>query len=94
MTWLVDILEEFTDVMSPELPKILSPRRAVDHKIVLEPGTKPPTKAPYRMAPLEAELRKQLVRSYSMLGISNPSTPLAVLQCSFRGSRMVCFGCV
>ncbi|PON59962.1 hypothetical protein TorRG33x02_286090, partial [Trema orientale] len=44
-----------------ELPKELPPRRAIDHKIELEPGTRPPAKAPYRMAPSELmELRKQL----------------------------------
>lgn len=58
---VVELLEEFTDVMPPELPKTLPPRRTVDHKIELEPGTKPPTQAPYRMALVElAELRKQL----------------------------------
>lgn len=58
---VVELLEEFTDVMPPELPKTLPPRRSVDHKIELEPGTKPPAQAPYRMAPAElAELRKQL----------------------------------
>ncbi|KAL5831624.1 hypothetical protein ACOSQ4_016978 [Xanthoceras sorbifolium] len=47
--------------MPAELPKKLPPRREVDHQIELEPGTKPPAKAPYRMAPPELEeLRKQL----------------------------------
>lgn len=58
---VADILSEFCDVMPPELPKKLPPRRAVDHKIELEPGARPPAQAPYRMAPKElAELRKQL----------------------------------
>ncbi|KAI5328758.1 hypothetical protein L3X38_028155 [Prunus dulcis] len=55
------ILKEFADVMPKELPKTLPPRREVDHAIELEPGAKPPAKAPYRMAPPELEeLRKQL----------------------------------
>nr|DAD29604.1 TPA_asm: hypothetical protein HUJ06_031072 [Nelumbo nucifera] len=54
-------LEEFQDVMPPTLPKKLPPRREVDHKIELEPGTKPPARPPYRMSPPElAELRRQL----------------------------------
>ena len=43
------------------MPKILPPRRAVDHKIELVPGSKPPSKAPYRKSLMElAEIRKQL----------------------------------
>lgn len=48
-------------MMPPELPKKLPPRRAIDQKIDLIPGSRPPAQAPYRMAPPElAELRKQL----------------------------------
>ncbi|KAL2923900.1 Retrovirus-related Pol polyprotein from transposon 17.6 [Bienertia sinuspersici] len=55
------ILEEYKGLMPEELPKKLPPRRAVDHAIELEPGARPPAKAPYRMGPSElAELRKQL----------------------------------
>ena len=49
------VLDEFKDVMLPELPKRLSPRREEDHKIELEPGAKAPTMGPYRMAPTELE---------------------------------------
>eukprot|EP00257_Ricinus_communis_P019332 XP_015578290.1 uncharacterized protein LOC107261709 [Ricinus communis] len=55
------VLDEFRDVMPPELPKKLPPRREVDHEIELESGAKPPAFAPYRMAPPELEeLRRQL----------------------------------
>uniref|UniRef100_A0A803N8T1 Gag-asp_proteas domain-containing protein n=1 Tax=Chenopodium quinoa TaxID=63459 RepID=A0A803N8T1_CHEQI len=55
------VLDEFKDVMSPERPKNLPTRRAIDHKIDLEPGALPPAHAPYRMSPGElAELRTQL----------------------------------
>ncbi|CAL5371561.1 unnamed protein product [Camellia sinensis] len=58
---VVEVLREFEDVMPPELPKSLPPRRATDHKIELIPGAKPPAKAPYRMSPMElTELRTQL----------------------------------
>ena len=49
-------LDEFKDVMPPELPKKLPPRREEDHKIELESGTKPPAMGPYRMAPPDARL--------------------------------------
>ncbi|XP_039053215.1 uncharacterized protein LOC120195204 [Hibiscus syriacus] len=55
------VLAEFKDVMSAELPKKLPPKREVDHKIELVENTKPPARAPYRMAPPELEeMRKQL----------------------------------
>ena len=54
-------LDEFKDVMPPELPKKLAPRREEDHKIELEPGEKPPAMGPKTMAPSELEeLRRQL----------------------------------
>lgn len=53
------MLEEFKDVMSPELATKLPPRREVDHEIKLEPGARPPSMGPYRIAPPELEeLRK------------------------------------
>ncbi|KAH9688170.1 Endonuclease [Citrus sinensis] len=55
------VLDEYKDVMPPELPKKLPPRQEVDHGIELEQGAKPPALAPYRMAPPELEeLRRQL----------------------------------
>ena len=55
------VLDEFKDVMPLKLPKKLPPRREEDHKIELEPGAKPPTMGPYRMAPPELEeLRRQM----------------------------------
>ena len=39
--------------MPPELPKNLPPRRDIDHKIELLPGTVTPAQAPYRMTPKE-----------------------------------------
>lgn len=55
------LLEENKGIMPDELPIRLPPRRDIDDQIELEPGTKPPTFVPYRMAPPELEeLRKQL----------------------------------
>ena len=45
------VLQEFQNVMPDQLPKVLPPRRTVDHEIELLPGVKPPTKGPYHMAP-------------------------------------------
>ena len=58
---LGQVLTEFKDVMPAELPKILPPKREIDHKIDLVPNVEPPARAPYRMAPPELEeLRRQL----------------------------------
>ena len=55
------VLKNYGDVMLDQLPKTLLTQREIDHQIELVPGSKPPAKAPYRMAPPElAELRKQL----------------------------------
>ncbi|XP_039008817.1 uncharacterized protein LOC120136994 [Hibiscus syriacus] len=68
-----EVLEENKDVMPPELPNKLPPRREVDHKFELEPGAKPPALAPYRMAPPELEeLRRQLKELVDM-GMIRPS---------------------
>lgn len=56
-----DILRDFADVMPHELPKVLPPRREIDHQIELVPGATPPAKSPYRMPQPElVELKKQL----------------------------------
>ena len=58
---VAEVLDKFRDVMPAKLPKVLPHRRTFDHRIELEPGTRPSARAPYRMAPAEiAELRKQL----------------------------------
>ncbi|KAL0445327.1 UNVERIFIED_CONTAM: hypothetical protein Slati_2255400 [Sesamum latifolium] len=56
---VAELLEEFKGLFPPELPKKLPPRWAIDHAIELEPGSRPPTQAPYLMSPEKlAELRK------------------------------------
>ena len=40
---VAEVLDEFRDVMLAELPKVLPPKCAIDHRIELEPRTKPPT---------------------------------------------------
>ncbi|KAL3692137.1 hypothetical protein R1sor_005788 [Riccia sorocarpa] len=58
---LRDILSEYSDILTDELPEELPPRREVDHKIELVPGSAPPSKAAYRMnQPEMLELKRQL----------------------------------
>ena len=56
---VLNVLESFKDMMPPELPKHLTPKREVDHKIELVPNAQPSARAPYWMSPPELEeLRK------------------------------------
>ncbi|XP_057730789.1 uncharacterized protein LOC130946125 [Arachis stenosperma] len=68
-----EVLEENKDVMPPELPKQLPPRRKVDHKIELESGAKPPASTPYRMAPPELEELKKQLKDLLDAGFIRPS---------------------
>ena len=59
---IVPILQE-ANVIPPELPKKLLPRRPIDHLVKLVPGAKSPTQVPYHMTPPKlVELRKQLTK--------------------------------
>lgn len=59
--FVAELLKKFTDVMPPELPKTLPPRRDINNRIELLPGTVAPAEAPYRTTPKElAELQKYL----------------------------------
>ena len=66
-------LYEFKDVMPPELPKKLPPRREEDHKIELESGAKPPAMGPYRMASPELEEMRRQLKELLDAGFIQPS---------------------
>ena len=56
----VPVVRDFADVFPDEVPG-LPPQRDIDFAIELEPGTRPISRAPYRMAPSEmAELKTRL----------------------------------
>ena len=75
-------LDEFKDVMPPELPKKLPPRREEDHKIELESGAKTPTMGPYRMAPPELEELRRQLKELLEAGFIQPSkAPYGALWC-------------
>ena len=60
-TYARQVQQEFEDVFPETLPVGLPPQRNVDHRIIIEPGQHPPSRAPYRMSPTELkELKKQL----------------------------------
>jgi hypothetical protein len=56
----IHVIREFPDVFPDDLPGI-PPKRAIEFKIELQPGTAPIAKAPYKMSPVEMkELKIQL----------------------------------
>jgi hypothetical protein len=56
-----EVLAKYKDVLTNELSQELPPKREVDHKIEVIPGSEPPSKAPYRLNQKELfELKKQL----------------------------------
>ena len=67
------VLDEFKEVMPPELPKKLPPRREEYHKIELESGAKPPSMGPYRMAPPELEEMRRQLKELLDAGFIQPS---------------------
>ena len=63
------VLEEFKDEIQPELSKRLPPKREVDPKNKLVPGTTPPVAVPYRMTPPKFEelaTRKQPITPHTL----------------------------
>jgi hypothetical protein len=58
--WDIYVVREFPDVFSDELAR-MPPKRAIEFKIELQPGTAPIAKAPYKMSHVElADLKIQL----------------------------------
>ncbi|XP_048136592.1 uncharacterized protein LOC125315480 [Rhodamnia argentea] len=63
----------FEDVMPPELPKKLPPKREVDHGIELVPDARPPAMVSYRMAPPELEEMRRQLKELLDAGYVRPS---------------------
>ena len=70
------VLENFQDVFPEDLPKGLPPKRAFDHKIVLEEGSTPVNKPIYRLSLTEQdEVRKQVTELLDKGFIKPSSSP-------------------
>ena len=68
----VEMVKEFSDVFQ-DLPVGLPPKRAVDHRIELQPGSKPPSRASYRMSTAELEVLRKELAELTRLGFIQPS---------------------
>ncbi|GJP38815.1 hypothetical protein CLOM_g23224 [Closterium sp. NIES-68] len=67
------LLAKFVDVFPDELPPGLPPSRAVDHRIELEPGSKPVAKLQWRLCPAETEEMMKQVKHFLAQGFIQPS---------------------
>ena len=76
----VPIVNEFLDVFPEELSG-LPPRREVDFSIELEPGTRPISKTPYRIAPKELKELKEQLQELLKQGFIRPSVSPWGAQC-------------
>ena len=72
--------EEVSGCDAEDLPNELPPRREVDHKIEVKPGTEPPSKAPYRLNQKELEeLKSQLDKFLAKGYIRQSKSPYGAL---------------
>ena len=69
----IPVVREFPDVFPEDLPGI-PPDREIDFQIELAPRTKPISKEPYRMAPLELKELKVQMEELVNKGFVRPST--------------------
>ena len=67
------LLGKYANVMPPKLPKTFPPRRVVNHRFELVPGSKPHSKAPYRMSSMELAEIKKLLTELLDAGYIQPS---------------------
>ncbi|CAI5471080.1 unnamed protein product [Closterium sp. Yama58-4] len=67
------LLAEFAVVFPDELPQGLPPSRAVDHRIELEPGSRPVAKPQWRLSPAETEEMTREVSHFLAQGFIQPS---------------------
>lgn len=92
---LFALLEEYKDVFPDELPAALPPRRSIDHRIEILPGSRPPARPPFRLSkPLLDELQTQL-GSLLEKGLIEPSrspfgAPVFFVKKSDGSLRLVC----
>jgi hypothetical protein len=69
----IHVVREFPDVFPDDLPG-MPPKRAIEFKIELQPGTAPRAKVPYKMSPVEMKELKIQLQGLLDKGYTHPST--------------------
>ena len=73
-TFVQELLEEYSDIFSNEIPAYPTKPRDVTLTIPLEPGAKPPNRPLYRYSPTEYEAMKAYVTDLLNKKLINPSS--------------------
>ncbi|KAG1116507.1 hypothetical protein G6F42_013675 [Rhizopus arrhizus] len=94
-TWCAEFSKAYPDVFKGSLDTLPPVRRTDGEMIELEPGTKPISRAPYRMSPLELkELKKQLddllSKGFIEPCVSEWGSPVLFVKKPNGSLRMVC----
>ena len=70
---LEKLIKEYQDIFPEKLPKGVPPLREVQHKIEIEPGSKPPYRPPYRLGPAEQDELEEQIKDLLAQGLTQPS---------------------
>jgi hypothetical protein len=68
----IHVVREFLDVFLDDLPGV-PPKRVIEFKIEVQPGTAPIAKAPYKMSPVEMKELKIQLQGFLDKGYIRPS---------------------
>jgi hypothetical protein len=69
-----ELLKRFSDVFPESLPSGLPPKRAIDHRIDIVPGSTPPSRPTYRLSVGELDELKKQLSELTAHGFIRPST--------------------
>ena len=70
---LEKLIQEYCDLFPEKLPKGIPPTREVQHRIDVEPGSKPPYRPPYRLGPAEQDELEEQIKDLLAQGFVRPS---------------------
>jgi hypothetical protein len=85
------LLDEYIDVFPDELPKALPPKRAMDHRIDLLPGSTPVSKPSYTMSLSDwTNFVVNLMIFYPEVSSVPALWPMVLLSCLSRRKKVIC----
>ena len=76
---IAELLNEYKDIITDDIPDGLPPIRSISHCIDLIPGASFPNKAPYRLTPIENEELNRQVHELLQKGLIRESLSLCIV---------------